>query len=308
MRAVLAHYGITNLKQRGKELRGKCPIHNGDGPEAFHVNTEKNCFQCFAGSCKARGNVLDFVAAMERCTIRDAAMKLAEWFSVSTTRGAPSSPAASPRAVAPQTHAADISSSEQGKGDNQALTFELKGIDPTHAYIAERGFTEDIAKELGIGYFPGRGSMSGRVVIPIHKETGELVAYAGRSIDGSEPKYKLPAGFHKSLVLYNLHRAIQRQSSTVVLVEGFFDCIKVWQAGFPAVALMGSSMSQYQEELLRSQFTGALLLFDGDAAGRECTKDCLLRLGTSLWVKAILLDDGQQPDGLTSDQLHELLQ
>ena len=50
--------------------------------------------------------------------------------------------------------------------------------------------------------------MSGRVVIPIHNERGELVAYAGRSIDGSEPKYKLPAGFHKSLELFNLHRAI----------------------------------------------------------------------------------------------------
>ena len=50
--------------------------------------------------------------------------------------------------------------------------------------------------------------MSGRVVIPIHDDSGQLVAYAGRAVDGSEPRYKLPAGFHKGQVLYNLHRVI----------------------------------------------------------------------------------------------------
>ena len=64
--------------------------------------------------------------------------------------------------------------------------------------------------DFGIGYFPGKGSMSGRVVIPIHNERGELVAYAGRAIDQTEPKYKLPAGFKKSAVLFNLHRVRQR--------------------------------------------------------------------------------------------------
>ena len=73
--------------------------------------------------------------------------------------------------------------------------------------------------------------MHDRIVIPIHNPEGELVAYAGRSIDGSEPRYKFPAGFHKSLELFNLHRV--RGEVSVVLVEGFFDCMKVTQAGFP---------------------------------------------------------------------------
>src|ERR1019366_6496631 len=94
-----------------------------------------------------------------------------------------------------------------------------------HAYLSERGLTEDIAQTFGVGFFAGRGSMHDRIVIPIHNSEGELVAYAGRSIDGSEPRYKFPAGFHKSLELFNLHRV--KGEVSVVLVEGFFDCMKV---------------------------------------------------------------------------------
>ena len=73
--------------------------------------------------------------------------------------------------------------------------------------------------------------MQNRIVIPIHNADGLLVAYAGRAIDGSEPRYKFPAGFRKSLELFNLHR-VGREAS-VVLVEGLFDCMKVSQAGYP---------------------------------------------------------------------------
>src|SRR4051812_35186231 len=85
MTAVLQHYGVGGLKKRGAELRGRCPIHQGDTSEAFHVNTEKNAFQCF--SCKAKGNVLDFVAAMEQCSVRDAGLKLQDWFSLAVGAG-----------------------------------------------------------------------------------------------------------------------------------------------------------------------------------------------------------------------------
>src|SRR5687767_9937531 len=78
--AVLQRYGVQGLKRHGAELRGRCPVHKGEGQDSFHANTEKNAFNCF--SCKVRGNVLDFVAAMERCTVRDAAIKLQQWFSL----------------------------------------------------------------------------------------------------------------------------------------------------------------------------------------------------------------------------------
>ena len=120
---------------------------------------------------------------------------------------------------------------------NKPLTFNLQNIDHHHPYLKERGVTEEIAQKFGVGFFPGKGSMHDRIVIPIHNPKGELVAYAGRSIDGSEPRYKFPAGFHKSMELYNVHRV--RDEVSVVLVEGFFDCMKVTQAGFPVCRAHG---------------------------------------------------------------------
>src|SRR5262245_56651885 len=78
---VLSHYQVNWLRRKGEELRGRCPIHQGEGQEAFHANTSKNNFNCF--SCGKHGNVLDFVAAMEQCSVRDAAVKIQQWFSVS---------------------------------------------------------------------------------------------------------------------------------------------------------------------------------------------------------------------------------
>ena len=148
--------------------------------------------------------------------------------------------------------------------------------------------------------------MHDRIVIPIHNSEGELVAYAGRSIDGSEPRYKFPAGFHKSLELFNLHRV--RGEVSVVLVEGFFDCMKVTQAGFPCVALMGSTMSKAQEELIGEYFGHVVVMLDGDEAGREAAVGIADRLQRVVYqVQLVDLPQGVQPDQLSTDEIHRLL-
>src|SRR5690242_20146629 len=105
---VLNHYGI-NLKSRGKELRGKCPLHKGEGQDTFHANRDKNAFHCF--SCGAKGNVLDLVAALEKCSVREAALKLQQWFDVLCDHGAEqltSAPSgSSPPAQQPTTEAGE---------------------------------------------------------------------------------------------------------------------------------------------------------------------------------------------------------
>lgn len=213
--------------------------------------------------------MLDFVGAMEKCTVRDAALKLADWFSVQSTNGSGEQ--------SEQGSGNTRASSGEVAAENKPLTFELKGVDAAHGYLRERRITQQTAEVFGAGFFSGKGSMSGRVVIPIHNSKGELVAYAGRAIDGSEPRYKLPAGFQKSLELFNVHRL--QDSREVVLVEGFFGCMNLYQAGFPAAALMGSSLSEQQEQMLVERFQVAVLLLDADEAGERATDDCLLRLG-----------------------------
>src|SRR5664279_6644473 len=80
------------------------------------------------------------------------------------------------------------------------------------------------AQKEQLEVFAGQGYMQGRVVIPIHDEDGRLVAYAGRSVGQTEPRYRFPPRFRKSLVLFNLHRSVNH-GKTVVVVEGFFDCL-----------------------------------------------------------------------------------
>jgi DNA primase len=296
MTLVLDHYGINWLRKKDDELRGRCPIHKGEGTDTFHVSLSKNAFHCF--SCKARGNVIDLVAAMEQTTVRDAALKLQQWFAISGSAGA----------VKQKDTTAPAKSRGEQPTQNKPLGFELKGVDVEHPYLAQRGIDKQTAQTFGVGYFGGRGSMSGRIVIPIHNERGELVAYAGRSIDGSEPRYKLPVGFKKSLELFSLHRAIlNNDQRRVVIVEGFFDCMKVHEAGYPSVALMGCSLSEEQERLVCSYFTSVIFMLDGDEAGRAGVDDCLKRLVRKLWVKAMALPEQAQPDSLSADELRQLL-
>ena len=130
-----------------------------------------------------------------------------------------------------------------------------------------------------------------------------LVAYAGRSLTQSEPKYKFPALFRKSLVLFNLHRAV-KHGKTVIVVEGFFDCLKVHQAGLPCVvALMGCSLSPHQEQLLRGHFHEVILMLDGDKAGRTAGPTIAARLVSTLSTRIVEVPAGSQPDQLGADQI-----
>jgi DNA primase len=95
---------------------------------------------------------------------------------------------------------------------------------------------------------------------------------------------------------------------SVVLVEGFFDCMKVTQAGFPCVALMGSTMSKAQEELLAEYFGHIIVMLDGDEAGRSAAQGIADRLRQIIYqVDVVDLPDGVQPDQLSGDELQRLL-
>ena len=228
LEAVLRHYQVPGLRKRGHQLVGRCPIHRGQRDDSFRVSLSKNAFHCFA--CQAGGNVLNFVAAMEKCSIRQAALRLQECFLV----GAPGegSPLGSARR---SVRNGELVREKEGR--NPPLPFVLTGVDHAHPYLVERGIDPATAVEFGLGFYAGSGLLSGRVVIPIANARGQTVAYAGRALDDSLPKYKLPAGFRKAWELFNLHRAAATGSQTVIVVEGYFDCLRVHRAGLPWVWL-----------------------------------------------------------------------
>lgn len=132
-----------------------------------------------------------------------------------------------------------------------------------------------MAVQFGVGFHGRAGLLSGRIVIPIRNRAGDIVAYAGRAIDGRPPKYKLPGGFRKGLEFFNLDRALATGSHTA--------------------------------SLLAEPFERILLMLDGDAPGRRASRVMADQLSGQVGVVVIELPDGAQPDQLSRMFLERLL-
>ena len=326
MENVLSHYGVLDtFKRTGTRLSGPCPIHGGTNPTQFRVDTEKQLWNCFS-ECKHGGNVLDFIAKKEDVSIHEAALKACEWFNIaldevkadaksaSEAEEAGSSP--KPKAAPPKLARPQEDVSPPGP-PNPPLKFKLEKLDRAHPYFTERGISQETVIDFGLGYFTGdKGLMIGRIVIPIHNVKGEVVAYAGRwpgePPNADTPKYKLPTGFRKGLEVFNLDRAIKESTDRpLAIVEGFFDAIKLHQHGYRnVVALMGSTMTAAQEELIRhhtNSHSHVLVIFDEDDAGRAGREDVAARLSRFCYVKIHGFDQpGMQPEHLTAEQVRQL--
>ena len=298
---------LGKMEEKGNQIIGLCPFHDNTHP-SFKVTPGKEIWHCFG--CNAGGDVIDLVRYFENLTEgkrnadrRKAALLIAEWYGIESKRpeGQPkriSKEEAITPEVLEETEEERVKKEEAAQPINPPLKFELKNIDPTHPYLAERGLTEEIIQTFGVGYFTGKGSMQGRVVIPIHNKQGELLAYAGRwpgEPPEDEPKYKLPPAFRKSHVLYNLHRAKDyvNQLGGLIVTEGFFTVMDLWKRGRRnAVAVMGSSLSEDQVNLvvdsvgLKGQ---VVLLFDDDEAGKRGMQDAVDRLVSRVFVRVVEL-------------------
>lgn len=304
MAQILDRYGLLEgLHQSGDNLNGPCPLHAGRNPSQFRVSTRKNCWICF-GDCHIGGSIIDFVSRKEGVGIRDAARLIQEWFGVHAN-GEPQSPAVPLRAH-PEPAGCEV---------NELLNFTLNGLDARHPYLLSRGLSMATMRTFGVGYCRS-GALAGWVAIPIHNGNGELIAYAGRwpgQPPEGTPKYKLPKGFRKSLEVFNLHRAKEADARLpLVVVEGFFGCMKVWEAGHHrVVALMGSSLSAAQQEHIeRTVGPGGrvLLLFDEDEAGRRGATETQARLDEIVDARVVRFGvEGAQPDNQPAERLLEML-
>jgi DNA primase len=313
IRDVLMRYGYVDRlteKKPGK-LAGSCPSHGGKNSTSFQVDTEKNIFNCFS-QCGG-GNILDLVMKIEKCGIREAGEKLADWFDLQFERKKKSA-GGEPTRTALE-HSESVAPHNRGSVGapraNPPLERPLRDLNHDHPYLAQRGLTIPTIKTFGIGHCT-RGLMRGRIAIPIHDDQGVLVAYAGRAVKENVTegmgKYRLPEGFKKSFVLFNLHRAKEYADRGLVLVEGFVDCAIVHQAGFPnTVALMGSTLSEPQEQLLLGHTDRLALMFDGDDAGNKCLREFYGRLRRRIYLREIHLEAGEQPDRLSQDRIRKLL-
>lgn len=313
--AVLAHYGIDFKKdgQKPGQFKALCPFHDDQKP-SLKVNTERRLYNCFP--CSASGNVLDFVMAMDGVEIREAARIVAEASGCGLAPGAAAPEPKTTRPKRPQPAEPPPAETEEPEpAENPPLSFELKLTQPDDllAWLQSRGIENSAVENFGLGLASKKSkAIAGRLAIPLHNATGQLIGYCGRylgdDVPDDVPKYVLPKGFHKDLELFNLHRVSpEAAKGYVVLVESYLSVMRHHPA-LPIVSPFGRSISAAQIALLREHgFTRAVIVGDGDEPGRAGAREIAGHLAPDLWTRVVDLEDGVKPHHLETDTFRALL-
>jgi len=316
---VLRSYGVI-IGRKGDQHHGFCPLPNHNGKKnspSFSANLVRGIFQCFG--CGAKGNTLEFAALMENVPLtdgtafRELAIRLQEKFCPEL--GVPPQRRDKPVETKP---VESKSKDDTPKIINAPLDFDLKGLDPTHPYLRNRGFTPETIAQFGLG-FCSRGYHKDRVAIPLHDHGGNLVGYAGRVVDDAtitedNPRYRLPGDrkrdgkifeFRKTLFLYNGFR-IKAPVFDLRVVESFTSVWWLNQNKVPDVVGTMGDCSERQAELIVSlvEPDGRVWIApDDDPAGERHAQTLLRLISPHRFVRWVKMADGKQPTDLSREQL-----
>lgn len=270
--SVLRHYGVELKKQGDYFVALKCPLpsHTSKEPFTFKAHATENWWRCWSESCNAAlgkkgGDVVDFVALKENLKPIDAARKLCDLFALN--QNAPQEVRRNGSRFSDEKHDSAVK--------NKPLGFTLQG-NPEHSMIQGRGISVETARTFQVGYYAskqGTASMDNRIIFPLH-EDGNLVGYIGRTVNGQEPRWKVPKDFHKTM-LFGLERCDPRHH--LFVVEACWEVLLLFQKGVQAVALLGSSMTAEQERKL-DPFRMIWLMLDDDEAGKKASAEIYERL------------------------------
>jgi DNA primase len=332
---VVVIQDYVSLKKTGASYKGLCPFH-GEKTPSFIVNRDKGFFHCFG--CGVGGDVIKFIELHEKVGFADAVKMLAQRFGIALPELEASDEQranAVEREALLKVHEAAAAFFRQQLASNAGARVRRQ--------ITDRAISQATSDALGLGYAPNaRDALKNallkqgfsqplllragllvqrddgtaidrfrhRLMIPICRDTGSVIAFGGRAIDGDQqPKYlnspETPI-YSKGRTLYglNLSKAAMRQGGFAVLVEGYFDFAQVYQAGFQAVvASCGTALTPQQAQQLR-RFTGKVVLsFDPDAAGQgAAAKSCEMLVAEGFEVNVAVLPAGDDPDTFVRKQ------
>jgi len=319
------------LKRAGTSYKGNCPFHNEKTP-SFHVHPDKGFFHCFG--CHAGGDVFKFLELHEKVAFPEAVRMLAHKFGVAvpelegTTDDARRDSAlreallkahelaaayfreqlAAPAGGRARTQLADRGITKDTI-EQLGLGFAPPSRDGLKARLLKQGFTPSLLVQSGLLVQRDGGDIvdrfRNRLMVPICRDTGSVVAFGGRQMDEAQggPKYlnspETPI-YRKSATLYglNLTKKEIQSSGFAVLVEGYFDFAQVFQAkAAPAVASCGTALTPEQARLLHRFTRRVVLSFDPDAAGQAAaTRSCQLLVTEQFDVNVLVVDKGEDPD------------
>jgi DNA primase len=319
----------VRLKRLGTTGRyvGLCPFHQEKTP-SFSVNQTRQFYKCFG--CGKGGDVFRFLEEIEGIPFFEALKQVAERNGIEMPKRTEHSDAES------KLRAALLEIHEIAASLFQSALRGMQGSD-ARAYLERRGVNAEMVETFGLGYTEPGGqalvrrlqqerftpeqldasalvrrrddgsmydSFRGRLMFPIHNESGKVIAFGGRAMrDEDNPKYlnssETPI-YRKSSVLYNLHRARNemRRSGRAVLVEGYMDVIGVYAAGIKeVVAPCGTSLTEGQIRRIHSHADNVVVNFDPDSGGERGTEKAIqLFLDEGVHVRVLTLDGGLDPD------------
>lgn len=309
-------------------LRALCPFHSEKTP-SFVVNRARQTFHCFG--CGKGGDALKFVTEQEGLSFMEALKKLAD-------KGGVRLPALSERddkqeyvrqqllefgKFASAHFRENLESPAVGqRGRDYLLTRELNpetvrrfglgfapdSFDQLLEAARRKGYRDPVLEASGLFKKGERGNLydffRGRLMIPIRDTSANVVAFGGRDLTGESPAKYInspeTAVYRKSRVLYGLSesREALRKSQKALLVEGYFDLLRCFDAGIEnVVASCGTALTEEQATLLRRYVPEVTIVYDGDGAGiKAALKATGILIRAGLTVRAMALPGGQDPD------------
>jgi DNA primase len=317
------------LRRAGVAWKGLCPFH-GEKTPSFNVNEDRRTFKCFG--CGVGGDVIKFIELYDKITFPEAVRQLAGRVGLTVPEAEDSKEEAAGQRdreallKAHEVAAAFFREQLQAPGgaparrllEKRQLTAETIGLlaigyaprtgNGLRERLTKEGFADLVQQKSGLIAQRDDGSLvdrfRGRVMIPICRESGPIIAFGGRAMEeGQNPKYlnspETPI-YVKGRTLYGLHLSKSAISRTkhAVMVEGYFDVAQALQAGIPnVVASSGTALTAVQAKLLK-RFAGKVVLsFDPDAAGKgAAAKTSELLVGEGFQVNVAMLPTGDDPD------------
>jgi DNA primase len=335
---VVVIQDYVSLKKTGATYKGLCPFH-GEKTPSFHVTRDKGFFHCFG--CGVGGDVFKFLELHEKIGFADAVKLLAQRFGMALPEMEQSEEQranSAERETLLKVHESAAAWFRQQLASNAGARIRRQ--------ISERGITDATRDALGLGFAPAareglkaallkegfsqgvllRAGLVGqredgtvidrfrnRLIIPICRDTGSVIAFGGRAVDADQqPKYlnspETPI-YSKGRTLYglNLSKNAIRQGKFAILVEGYFDFAQVYQSGFEGVvASCGTALTPQQAQQLRRFTSKVVLSFDPDTAGQgAAAKSCEMLVAEGFAVNVALLPAGDDPDTFVRKHGHQ---
>ena len=330
------------LVKKGNDFLGLCPFHNEKTP-SFSVSDEKGFFHCFG--CSAHGDVISFVMQKESIDFKEALKLLASEAGINLLDYAGYKNKISKESI-------DAHNLVEFSKDYFVNNLNASSGISVRDYLSQRKVSEKAYKYFELGYAENisnnlimflknnnfsmdaiiasglaRNSIKNhkpydffrnRLIFPIHDNNGTVIAFGGRGLEGSEPKYLNSPDtilFKKKKMLFNFHRAkkyVQKHKLPLIVVEGYFDVISLYHIGlYGAVAPLGTALSEDQLILMWRIADEPIICMDGDKAGYRSAIRTLniamniLKPGKSL--RFVFLPDGEDPDSLVLNSNKEHL-